>query len=124
VIWCEQHRNASGENVAEKIRAFADRYNLTYFHDPYETDHWKLCRAVGLDVRGGGNAVRDALVFVNKETLSTEEYRILDPLDDDERLAAFKTEANSKPMLDAIKPTGQLNDKLVEFTVSQVLHEG
>jgi hypothetical protein len=120
VIWCEQHRNASGENVAEKIRAFADRYNLTYFHDPYETDHWKLCRAVGLDVRGGGNAVRDALVFVNKETLSTEEYRILDPLDDDERLAAFKTEANSKPMLDAIKPTGQLNDKLVEFTVAQL----
>lgn len=120
VIWCEQHRNASGENVAEKIRAFAQRYNLVYFHDPYEVDHWKLCRAIGLDVRGGGNSVRDALVFVNKETLADGEYRILDPLDDDERLSAFKVDTNSKPMLDAIKPTGQLNDKLVEFTYSQL----
>jgi hypothetical protein len=63
----EQHRNATGENVAEKIRALAGRYNLVYFHDPYETDTWKLCRAIGLDVRGGGNAVRDALVFINQE---------------------------------------------------------
>jgi hypothetical protein len=120
VVWVEQHRNATGENVAEKIRAFAQRYNLVYFHDPYETDTWKLCRAVGLDVRGGGNAVRDALVFINQETLGDTQFRILDPLDDDPRLAAFKMDTAAKPMLDAIKPTGQLNDKLVEFTLGQM----
>lgn len=119
IIWAEQHRNASGANVAEKIRAFAERYNLVYFHDPYETDTWKLCRAIGLDVRGGGNAVRDELVLINDEQVPEGKYRILDPLDDDPRLAAFKTDANAKPMLDAIKPTSQLNDKLVEFTVGQ-----
>lgn len=120
VIWCEQHRNASGENVAEKIRAFTHRYNLVYFHDPFVTDTWQAARAIGLDVRGGGNAVRDELVYINKETLGPDEYRILDPLDDDERLAAFKQDTRThKPMLDAIKPTGPLNDKLVEFTVGQ-----
>lgn len=121
VIWAEQHRNATGENVAEKIRSFAQRYNLVYFHDPYETDTWKLCRAIGLDVRGGGNAVRDALVFINQEqSLEEGKYRILDPLDDDPRLAAFKDDPKAKPMLDAIKPTGMLNDKLVEFTLGQM----
>lgn len=121
VVWCEQHRNASGENVAEKIRAFYKRYNLVYFEDEYVEDPWEACRAIGLDTRGGGNAVRDALVYINKETLSDSEFRILDPFDDDERLSGFKLDRKKcKPMLDALKPTGPMNDTLVEFTLGQM----
>jgi hypothetical protein len=120
VIWAEQHRNASGANVAEKIRQYADRFNLTYFFDPHETDIWKVCRAIGLDTRGGGNTVRDELVLINHEEVPAGLYRIVDPLDDDPRLAAYKTDTSARQMLDAIKPTGVLNDKLVEFTVGQL----
>lgn len=120
VIWAEQHRMTSHADVAAKIREFANRYNLAFHHDVYETDTWKLCRAIGLDMRGGGSGVRDELVHLNKESLGPEEYRIFDPLDPDERVMAFKTDPKAVPMLDAIYPTDQLNDRLVEFTVGQM----
>lgn len=120
VIWAEQHRNTSHADVANKIREFADRYNLVYFHDHGEHDTWQLCRAIGLDMRGGGSGVRDELVHINKTDLSHDEYRIYDPLDTDDRVLAFANDPKAKPMLDAIHPTDQLNDKLVEFTAGQM----
>lgn len=120
VIWAEQHRMTSHADVATKIREFKDRYNLIYYHDPHETDTWKLCRAIGLDMRGGGSGVRDELVHINKQLLLPEEYRIYDPLDPDERVQAFATDPKSLPMLDAIFPSDQLNDRLVEFTLGQM----
>lgn len=120
VIWAEQHRMTSHADVANKIREFKDRYNLVFYHDAHETDTWKLCRAVGLDMRGGGSGVRDELVHINKQSLGAEEYRIYDPLDPDERVQAFATDQRSLPMLDAIYPSDQLNDRLVEFTLGQM----
>lgn len=120
VIWTEQHRNASGAKIAEKLRAYAERYNLAFFHDPHQLDPWQACRAIGLDCRGGGNTVRDELVFINDEVVPAGKYRILDPLDPDERVQAFRQDADAKPMLDALLPTAQLNDKLVEFTLAQL----
>jgi hypothetical protein len=120
VIWAEQHRMTSHADVAAKVREFKDRYNLIYWHDAYETDTWKLCRAIGLDMRGGGSGVRDELVHINRDGIGPEEYRIYDPLDADERVQAFATDPNSLPMLDAIFPSDQLNDRLVEFTVGQM----
>lgn len=120
VVWAEQHRMTSHADVANKIREFKDRYNLVYFHDAHETDTWKLCRAVGLDMRGGGSGVRDELVHINKQDLGPEEYRIYDPLDPDERVQAFASDLRSLPMLDAIFPSDQLNDRLVEFTLGQM----
>ena len=120
VIWAEQHRMTSHADVANKIREFTNRYNLVFHHDGYETDTWKLCRAIGLDMRGGGSGVRDELVHINKQTLGPEEFRIYDPLDPDERVQAFATDSKSLPMLDAIYPSDQLNDKLVEFTLGQM----
>jgi hypothetical protein len=120
VIWAEQHRLTSHADVATKIREFKERYNLVYFHDAHETDTWKLCRAIGLDMRGGGSGVRDELIHINKQDLNPEEYRIYDPLDPDERVQAFATDSKSLPMLDAIFPSDQLNDRLVEFTLGQM----
>lgn len=120
VIWAEQHRMTSHADVANKIRELSDRYSLIFHHDPYETDTWKLCRAIGLDMRGGGSGVRDELIHLNKENLGPEEFRIYDPLDSDERVQAFATDSKSRPMLDAIYPTDQLNDRLVEFTLGQM----
>jgi hypothetical protein len=120
VIWAEQHRLTSHADVANKIREFKDRYNLVYYHDAHETDTWKLCRAIGLDMRGGGSGVRDELIQINKETLGPDEVRIYDPLDPDERVQAFATDSRSIPMLDAIFPSDQLNDRLVEFTLGQM----
>lgn len=120
VIWAEQHRMTSHADVAAKIRELTERYNLIYFHDPHETDTWKLCRAIGLDMRGGGSGVRDELIHINKQELAANEYRIYDPLDPDERVQAFASANQSLPMLDAIFPSDQLNDRLVEFTVGQM----
>jgi hypothetical protein len=120
VVWAEQHRMTSHADVAAKIWELSDRYNLAFHHDPYETDTWKLCRAIGLDMRGGGSGVRDELIHLNRELLAPEEYRIYDPLDADERVQAFATDPRARPMLDAIYPTDQLNDRLVEFTLSQM----
>lgn len=120
VIWAEQHRMTSHADVANKIRELCDRYNLLYYHDPHENDTWKLCRAIGLDMRGGGSGVRDELIHINKELLTAEEYRIYDPLDTDERVQAFASDSRSLPMLDAIYPSDQLNDRMVEFTLGQM----
>jgi hypothetical protein len=120
VIWAEQHRLTSHADVAEKVREFKERYNLIYFHEPHENDTWKVCRAIGLDMRGGGSGVRDELIHINKQVLGVGEYRIYDPLDPDERVLAFATDPTSLPMLDAIFPSDQLNDRLVEFTLGQM----
>ncbi len=120
VIWAEQHRMTSHADVANKVRELKDRYNLLFYHDPHENDTWKLCRAIGLDMRGGGSGVRDELIHINKELLTAEEYRIYDPLDTDERVQAFASDTRSLPMLDAIYPSDQLNDRMVEFTLGQM----
>ncbi len=123
VVWLEQHRRMSGLDVANRVWDFADRYNLTYFHDPYVEDTWELCRAVGLDVRGGGNTVRDELVRINQETLVGEQYRMYDPLDKDDKVLGFAAVGNSvntRAMLDCIRPTPHINDKCVEWTLGQM----
>jgi len=120
VVWAEQHRHTSHADVANKIREYSLRYNLVYHYDEMETDTWNLCRAIGLDMRGGGTGVRDELVHINKDHLVPGEYRIYDPLDSDERVQGFTRDAAALPMLDAIFPTDQLNDKLVEYTSGQM----
>ncbi len=123
VIWMEQHRRMSGRDVAERMWEYGQRYNLAYHHDPYVEDTWELCRAVGLDVRGGGNAARDELVRINDQTLAPGQYRMYDPLDKDDRVLGFAATGNSfdtKAMLDCIRPTPQINDKLVEWTLAQM----
>lgn len=120
VIWCEQHRTQSAKDVANQIRALHERYNLVYYHDPYEQDPWKVCRAVGLDMRNGGSSVRDELVYINDQDIEPPLYRIYDPLDADDRVKAFATDTSAKPMLDTIAPTGPLNDRLVDFSLNQM----
>jgi hypothetical protein len=121
VIWCEMHRLTSHDDVAEKIREYRERYNLVYVYDEYEEDTWKACRAIGLDMKGGGTGVRDALVYINEQELQPNQVRIYDPLDKDERVLAFaKDRTRAIPMLDTIQPSDQLNDKLVEFTLGQM----
>jgi hypothetical protein len=120
VLWCEQHRRMSHKDVGDKLREYKDRYNLSYHHDPYVIDTWQLCRAIGLDMRGGGSGVRDDLVHINREVISAYEYRIYDPLDHDDRVLGFATQERTIPMLDAIQPTDQLNDRLVEWTVGSM----
>ncbi len=120
VIWCEQHRTQSARDVAEKIFSLSERYNLSFFHDPYETDPWKVCRAIGLDMRNGGSAVRDELVYINEAEIKAPQFRIYDPLDADERVKGFATDSLAKPMLDTIFPTGPLNDRLVDYSLNQM----
>lgn len=120
VLWTEQHRLTSAKQAADAVFAMAERYNLVYFHDTGELDDWKLCRAVGLDVRNAGTGVRDELLRLSQQELQPGEYRIYDPLDPDPRVQAFATDGRAKPMLDAITPTGPLNNKMVEFTVAQL----
>lgn len=120
VIWAEQHRHTSHADVAHKVRELAERYNLVYHHDPFETDTWRLCRAIGLDMRGGGSGVRDELIYINSDSLGDGEWRIYDPLDPDERVQGFSGDSKALPMLDAIYPSDQLNDRLVEFTAGQM----
>jgi predicted component of type VI protein secretion system len=123
VIWVEQHRRMSGHDVAERVWEFAQRYRLAYFHDPYVEDTWELCRAVGLDVRGGGNTVRDNLVRIDEDTLRPGTYRMYDPLDKDDKVlgfAATSTADQCRAMLDCIRPTPKINDTLVEWTLGQM----
>ena len=119
IIWCEQYRQMSHKQVADKIRAFRERYNLVWHFDPVEHDTWKLCRAIGLDMKGGGTGVRDALVFIDQEQLPPGEQRIFDPLDQDSRMLAYLNDPRALPMLDAIQPSDMLNDRCVEFTLAQ-----
>lgn len=120
VIWAEQHRQMSHEDVASKIRALAERYRLVHHHDPYQMDRELACRAIGLDMRGGGSGVRDHLARVNQERVQPGEFRIYDPFDTDEKIAAFEKGDSAIPMLDAISPSVQLNERLVEFTKGQM----
>lgn len=118
VIWAEQHKGTTPKEVADKVRELENRYNLVFYHDTYEPDKWKVCRAIGLDMRGGGHGVRDELVYLNEETIPQGKHRIHDPLDKDERISAFT--ADSLPMLDAIWPQDETNSKLVTYTVGQM----
>lgn len=121
VIWCEQQRQMSHGKVAEKLYELMERYpNLAWHYDPVEDDTWKLCRAVGLDMKGGGTGVRDALVFIDKEHPPPGKQRILDPLDQDSRIQAFLKDPKSLKILDAIQPSDMLNDRCVEFTKGQM----
>lgn len=121
VIWAEQHRRTSHDDVREKLWQLLERYpNVAYFHDPFQDDDWKVCRGIGADVRGVGSGVRDALVYMNVETAPTGRFRIYDPLDPDERVRGYAQDVNARPMLDAISATDVMNDRLVEFTVGQM----
>lgn len=120
VIWAEQHQKMSAREVADKIRLLRGRYNLVWFHDPHHQDPWEVCRGIGLDMRGGGTAVRDELCWVSAETLPPGEVRIYDPLDKDEKILAFEKDQRSLPMLDTIWPQDQLNDRCVEYVKAQM----
>jgi hypothetical protein len=120
VIWAEQHQKMTHKEAAEKIRELAERYHLSYYHDAYVDDPWEVCRAIGLDMRGGGSGVRDELCFINDEFVPAGKYRIYDPLDKDERISAYALDPNAKPMLDTIFPQDQLNDRMVEYTLGQM----
>lgn len=115
VIWSEQHKHMSGKDGANKVRQLMDRYNLVWY-DEVTKDKWDSCRAIGLDTRGGGTAVRDELCWVNDEELPDGEYRIYDPYDKDPRIAAFIKDERALPMLDALTTSDRDNDKLVEYT--------
>jgi hypothetical protein len=71
-------------------------------------------------MRGGGNGVRDELLWLNESVLPPDAYRIYDPLDKDEKVLAFEKDHRTLAMLDAIWPTDETNDKMVEFTVAQM----
>lgn len=120
VIWCEQHHGSSHDDVRAKLHQLLLRYNVVHFHDPMETDTWKVCRGVGLDMRGGGQGVRDALVYINDQDVPANSYRIYDPLDKDDRVQGYATDPGAKPLLDTIWPSDTLNEKLVEFTKGQL----
>jgi hypothetical protein len=120
VIWAEQHQKMTGREAADKIRLLRERYNLTWIHQPHLTDTWEVCRAIGLDMRGGGTAVRDELAWISDEKLPEGQVRIYDPLDNDERIVAFEKDSRAVAMLDAIWPTDTLNETLVEFTKGQM----
>jgi hypothetical protein len=119
VIWCEQHRLMSHEDAANKIRTLMERYNLVYHYEPGIEDDWRLARAIGLDMRGGGVGVRDQLVYINEPYVPENRFRIYDPLDADPRIQAYANDRNAKPMLDTISPTDTLNDKLVTYLDGQ-----
>jgi hypothetical protein len=119
VIWCEQHHYSSHEDVREKVWQLMERYNVVYFHDPYEKDDWKACRGIGLDMRGGGQGARDTLVYLNHD-VPHGRFRIYDPLDLDARIVAYATDPNSRPILDGISANDTTNERLVEFTKGQM----
>lgn len=118
VIWCEQYQQMSYREVAEKIRQFRERYNLVYYHEDYEEPE-QACRAIGLDMRGGGNGVRDELAWLNGD-IPDGAIRLYDPFDKDERVRAFQKDAKTLPMLDTIWPTDNLNEKLVDYTIASM----
>lgn len=125
VVWCEQHRGTSHKDVMLKIHELAKRYNLVYFYDENEEDMWKVCRAIGLDLRGGGFGVRDELLLSDKsaDDLAADEFRIYDPRDKDERIQAVHMQPKSKPMLDGITADDRFNSNMVEYTIGQMENE-
>lgn len=121
VVWQEQHKLLSYRDIAEKIRQFRNRYNLVFYHEPWKED-WEWCRAIGLDSGGGGLAVRDALLFLDRAESDVAEgdVRIYDPRDDETKIEAVKNDPTALPMLDIIKVSDTVNDRLVEFTLGQM----
>lgn len=120
VVWSEQHRHMSYREIAEKIKEMRQRYNLVFFHEPWkkEEDH---CRAIGLDKGGGGRAVRDSLLFLDRsESERGGDVIIYDPGDDEDKIEAVKNDKSAVPMLDLINATDQLYDQLVEFSLGQM----
>lgn len=123
VVWAEQHRGTSAADVAGKIYDLMKRYNLVYFHEAHEEDMWKVCRGIGLDLRGGGTGVRDELLRLNQEVLGSEEFRIYDPRDKDERVQAFSNQPGALPMLDGITAQDTTNSALVNYTLGQMQND-
>lgn len=120
VIWAEQHRKLTHAEATEKIRALAERYRLVWFDDMAVDDPWERCRAIGLDVLGGGSGIRDGLARIDQEVLLLGETRIYDPFDTDERIAAFTKDDRALPALDCITPSAPLNERLVEYMKGQM----
>lgn len=121
VIWAEQYRRMPAREAADKIRYLAERYNLVWFNDVVRAeDPWAQCRAIGLDMRGGGSAIRDELAWISDDEPPAGQRVIYDPLDKDDRFHRFHTDSRALPMLDTIWPTDVLNDKMVEFTKAQM----
>jgi hypothetical protein len=119
VVWCEQHRLLSYKDIADKIHALRARYNLYSVHEPWKDD-WEWCRAIGMDDRGGGRAVRDALIHLDRADEELDgQVRIYDPFDDDPKVQGFKRAPNL-PILDLIAAQDTTNDRLVEFTLAQM----
>jgi len=120
VIWAEQHKHTSHKDVADKIRQLMQRYNVVWYYDVNNEDPWLRCRAIGLDMRGGGSGVRDDLAYINDDHVDPPLFRIYDPQDKDPRIAVCTTDVNAKPMLDAMWPQGDVADRMVTFTVAQM----
>jgi hypothetical protein len=120
VIWCEQHRLMSHRAVREKIYLLMDRYNIVWHFDAHQDDDWKLCRGIGLDMRGGGQGVRDALIYLDEPFPEGEVRRIYDPLDKDPRVQAYLTDKDALPALDAISAQDTTNDRCAEFLLAQM----
>jgi hypothetical protein len=116
VVWQEQHRLLSYRDIAEKIRHLRQRYNLVFHNEPWKDD-WEWCRAIGLDSGGGGQAVRDALLNLDSTELGVILY---DPRDDEHKIESVKKDPRALPMLDIIKVSDSVNDRLVEFTLGQM----
>ncbi len=116
VVWAEQHRGMSSKAAADKIRQLMERYNLIWFDDPTNDDKWLACRGIGLDLLGGGTAIRDELCWINDEEVPSGEYRLYDPLDKDEKIRAYIKDERTLPIIDGITASDQMNDKLVEYT--------
>lgn len=120
VIWSEQHRLLSYKDIADKIHSLRARYNLFSVHEPWKDD-WEWCRAIGMDAKGGGLAVRDALIHLDRPDSEVAEgvIRIYDPFDADPKVQGFKRPPNL-PILDLISAQDTTNDRLVEFTLAQM----
>jgi hypothetical protein len=120
VVWSEQHRHMSYKEIADKIKEFRLRYNLVWHNEPWKQDE-DHCRAIGLDQGGGGKAVRDALLFLDRsEAERGLDVIIYDPRDDEEKIEAVKSDNTALPMLDIVKASDILYDQLVEFSLGQM----
>lgn len=120
VIWAEQHRKMTTAEAADRVRALMLRYNVVYFHEPHLQDTWQMARGIGLDMRGGGSGVRDELAYISNPAIDSDQYRIVDPLDSDDRIVRFMAMPRTLPVLDYISTSDSLNDRLVEFTLGQM----
>lgn len=119
VIWAEQHRKMTAAEAAEKIRELFQRYALHFHNDPRVRERWEACRGIGLDVRGAGASIRDELALIEPNP-EAGRYIMYDPLDADERIAAFEKDRAALPILDCIAASDMMNDRLVSYSKGQM----